>query len=159
VGRVHAAGHWSTDEAVALLRARLPEPLRRALRDQFDWYTCRGAHFHNDAHYTGVLFGAWCLAGPQRDLVFPRAGLRIPCSVGRGVIFDPFEPHAVLERNADRYEAERYVDAAANAFAAFEIELRPEVCSAFGIGVVAADAITLSSERAVHPETGAILST
>lgn len=130
--------------------------MRDALREQLDWYTCRGAHFHNDAHYVGVLFGAWCLAGPVRDLVFPRAQLRIPLVVGRGVIFDPFEPHAVLEPGADRYQAERYVAAAANTFAAFEIELRPEVCAAFGIGAVAGGAMTLSSDRAVHAETGAL---
>ena len=35
------------------------------------------AFFHNDAHYEGRLFGTWCIAGPELELVFPRASVRL----------------------------------------------------------------------------------
>ena len=155
-GRVHGLGRLFSDEIHASLAAALPPQLRSSLRREFEWYGCRGAFFHNDAHYGEVLFGAWCVAGPSRDIVFARAGLRVHAVPGHWVIFDPFEPHAVLDAGARTYVRERYEDSTASLFLGFELELDSEVRRAFGIGPARLDAPLLSSNVAINAETGAI---
>jgi len=122
-----------------------------------EWYGCRGAFFHNDAHYDGVLFGVWSVAGPQRELVFPRLDRRLPARIGSIVVFDPFEPHAVLDTGAVRYCRDDYEAAQANLFLGFEIALTPKVRNAFGIEAAQANVPTLSSRIAINPETGALV--
>ena len=155
-GRVQAGGTLSDTAALATLRAPLSGHMADALRPSFEWYSCRGAHFHNDAHYGDVLFGAWYLAGPDVDLVFPRTGWRIASTVGTAVVFDPFEPHGVLRPREQIYSAEHYADAAPSVFLAFEIALTDAVRTAFGIGAPVVGASELSSDRAVNAETGAL---
>jgi hypothetical protein len=154
-GRVESGGAF-VDPAIELeLRAALPAQWTRFARAQMEWYACRGAFFHNDAHYDGVLFGVWSVAGPPRQLTFPRIGCRLPASIGSIVVFDPFEPHAVLDAGAATYRREDYELATSNLFLGFEVELVPEVREAFGIGAVREGAATLSSRVAINPETGA----
>ena len=90
-GRVQAAGAFADEAVLAALRAALPPDLAQAVRPRFEWYSCRGAHFHNDAHYGDVLFGAWCVAGPVTNIVFPRTGWRVASTIGTAIVFDPFE--------------------------------------------------------------------
>ena len=99
-GRVVSGGTFGLPEAHAALAVDLGPALARGLRRSFEWYVCRGAFFHNDAHYGGVLFGAWCAAGPRREIAFSRPGLRVPAAPGDWLVFDPFEPHAVLDPGA-----------------------------------------------------------
>ena len=120
-----------------------------------EWYRCQGAFFHNDAHYGGVLFGIWAAAGPAREVVLPRIGRRISVPVGTIVVFDPFEPHAVLNVGASTYRREDYQGAEANLFLGFEVDLAPPVRAVFGIQEAEADSPTLSSRVAINPETGA----
>ena len=155
-GRVQGAGTLTDEVVLAALRAALPPELATALRPDGEWYSCRGAHFHNDAHYDGVLFGAWCVAGPETDIVFPRIGLRVASSAGTGIVFDPFEPHGVLSPGQRTYAAEDYVGAEPSVFLAFEIALTDAVRAAFAIGAPTSGALELSSERAVNAETGAL---
>ena len=155
-GRVQAAGALADPSVLSALRAVLPADMAATLQANFEWYSCRGAHFHNDAHYGGVLFGAWCLAGPAMDIVFPRTGWRVASRIGTAIVFDPFEPHGVLLPDSSTYEAERYVNAAPSVFLAFELRLTEAMCAAFGIGAAVPGAPVLSSERAVHAETGAL---
>jgi hypothetical protein len=155
-GRVHALGRFQDKAAGLALRGCLPVPLAALLRPQFEWYGCRGAGFHTDAHYDAVLFGSWCLAGPRRDIVFARSGLRLSCIAGDLIVFDPFEPHAVLLAGHGRYDREHYLDSPANIFLAFELELTAPLRDQFGIGYPAPDAIRISSATAVNAETGAI---
>ncbi|HEU0202418.1 MAG TPA: hypothetical protein VFR86_18555 [Burkholderiaceae bacterium] len=160
VGRVLGAGSFENRTVAERLVAHLPGPAANALRSRFEWYGCRGAGFHNDAHYTDVLFGAWCISGPPREVVFSRLGLRAVGSPGAVVIFDPFEPHAVLARGATRYEATSYEGSPASVFLAFEIELAAAVADLFGIGPTPArSASALSSRIAINAETGALAST
>lgn len=119
-----------------------------------EWYGCRGAFFHNDAHYDSVLFGVWALSGPERDLVFPRIDCRLSAAVGKIVVFDPFEPHAVLAAGEARYRSEDYENGAPNLFLGFEVALTSEVRATFGIGPAHTNAPTLSSRVAINPETG-----
>ena len=134
----------------------MPLPLRRSLRPGFEWYACRGAFFHHDAHYGNVLFGAWCVGGPRREIVFSRSGIRVAAGVGDWVVFDPFEPHAVLDTGAERYAREQYDDAPVSLFVGFELELDDAVRSAFGVGPAPPDATLLASHVAVNAETGAL---
>jgi hypothetical protein len=156
-GRVQSAGTVEDETLTAQLRAALPAAIGQALRTRMEWYSCRGAFFHNDAHYGDVLFGAWCLAGPPRELVFPRIGLRVPARVGDMVVFDPFEPHAVLNPGAKQFRHADYESAEPSLFLGFEIELREPACALFAIGEPAAGSRTiLSSQVAVHAVTGAL---
>lgn len=155
-GRVASGGAFQDGPLAALLRGALPGELGSALRPRFEWYYCRGAFFHNDAHFGAVLFGVWCLAGPARDMVFPRLQRRIAVSVGDAVVFDPFEPHAVLDPGAVRYRRSDYEGAPPNVFLGFELELTATVRSAFGIGAPVGAATVLSSSVAVDAENGAL---
>lgn len=102
-----------------------------------------------------MLFGVWSVAGPAREVVFPRLGLRTPAAPGDWVVFDPFEPHAVLDPGAPTYERARYADASPSVFAGFELELNDATRTAFA---VADDArgTELSSRTRINAETGAI---
>lgn len=155
-GRVHALGRFESRDVEGALRDALPPPLGDALRSGFEWYACRGAFFHNDAHYGGVLFGAWCVAGPPRDIVFSRAGLRLSVAPGHWAVFDPFEPHAVLDPDAATYRREDYDGAPASLFIGFELELTDAVRRELGIGEPTAGAVVLSSDAPIQAETGAL---
>jgi len=155
-GRVHSLGHFKDEAGTLALRACLPPSSAALLRPQFEWYGCRGAGFHTDAHYDCVLFGAWCLAGPKREVVFARSGLRLSCAAGDLVVFDPFEPHAVLDASRPHYHREHYLDSPASIFLAFELELEASLREQFGIAEPAPDAFRISSGTAVNAETGAI---
>src|SRR5512147_2260643 len=72
VGRVVSSGRWRDRATYAQLARQLPAALAPHLREDFEWYACRGAFFHNDAHYGQVLFGAWCIDGPAREIAFAR---------------------------------------------------------------------------------------
>jgi hypothetical protein len=153
-GRVHDLGRFQDEGAWQALSACLPEHLGAALSRQFEWYGCRGAGFHTDAHYPSVLFGAWCVAGPPRDIVFAHPWLRIACANCELVVFDPYQPHAVLDPGEERYLRQRYVAAAANVFVGFELELTAPVQREFGIGPAEPGAFAISSATAVNAETG-----
>jgi len=155
-GRVHGLGQFRDESAWQQLHACLPAHLAVALRGQFEWYACRGAGFHTDAHYPSVLFGAWHLAGPARDIVFADPWLRVGCASGELVIFDPFQPHAVLDPGEERYRRDRYATAAASVFLGFELELTDAVRQQFGVGPPESDALSISSATAVNAETGRI---
>jgi hypothetical protein len=154
VGRVTSRGRWDDEAVRRALRDVLGAALAPALRAGFEWYLCRGAFFHTDAHYDGVLFGVWSVAGPAADIVFPRAGLRVDGSPGHVAIFDPFEVHGVLARGRERYAAEDYAAAAANVFIGFELALTDAVADAFRLAP-AGSGRTLSSRTRVAAATGA----
>jgi hypothetical protein len=156
-GRVHDLGRFDDETARQALTDCLPDPFAEALRPQLQWYACRGAGFHTDAHYPSVLFGAWYLAGPLRDLVFADPTVQFACPIGEVVVFDPFQPHAVLGAGQQRYERDRYVDAAASVFLGFELELTAAVRRQFGIGEAEPGAHSISSSTAVNAETGHIV--
>lgn len=153
-GRVVSAGQFTDAGVLRQLRAQLPCELQPALRQSFEWYACRGAYFHTDAHYSDVLFGAWSIAGPARTVVFSRTGIRIDAPPGTWLIFDPFEPHAVLDRDASTYRRDTYEEAPPSVFIGFELTLTEAVCRAFAIGPAAANSVRLASDVPVNAETG-----
>jgi hypothetical protein len=133
VGKVHAAGTWRGPAVHTQLAAALGAPLGRALQADFEWYYCRGAFFHNDAHYDAQLFGVWCISGPPIELVFPRAAVRVAAGSGTLVVFDPFEIHGVLAPGHSTYAAADYQGADASVFLGFELGITPAIAEAFGI--------------------------
>ena len=142
--------------AFAAVRRLLPQAWQAVLRPRLQWYGCRGAFFHHDAHFGRVLFGAWCLAGPERRLLYPRLRIGLPASPGDAAIFDPFEPHGVLDPGESTWQRERYAGAEPSLFLGFELEITPALAAAFGIGELAPAAVLLSSRVAVNAETGAL---
>lgn len=153
VGRVHSAGRWDDVAARAQLSAALG-PLATALRPGFEWYGCRGAHFHTDAHYGDVLFGVWMITGPEADVVFARGARRVAVCAGSVLVFDPFEVHGVLRPGAATYVAGDYDAAATTVFAGFELNLDAPVRAAFGVAAAAGPVI--SSATRVAADTGAL---
>ncbi len=155
-GRVHGLGDFVDPAAHRSLLARLPASSGLRLRERFEWYACRGAGFHNDAHYDGVLFGAWCVLGPARQIVFARASMRVGAAIGDLVVFDPYEPHAVLDPERAQYSREHYEGAPPSVFVGFEIELDAAARAAFGVGAAPASGPVLSSAIPINAETGAL---
>jgi hypothetical protein len=155
-GRVHSLGEFEDTATNVLLAAGLPAGCALHMRERLEWYACRGAGFHNDAHYADVLFGAWCIGGPPREIVFPRAVKRVPAAVGDLVIFDPFEPHAVLDMGQDRYTREHFEGAAPSLFIGFEIALDAAAIHAFRIEPAPLTGAILSSSVPINAETGAL---
>jgi len=154
-GRVESDGTWSDDAVHAELASALGD-LGSALRPRFEWYVCRGAFFHTDAHYADLMFGVWAVAGAAVDIVFARSAQRVEVEAGTIVIFDPFEVHGVLLRGAARYDAVDYCgpNIASSVFAGFEIDLNDAVRARFGVGDSIPDARIVSSTTRVSAETG-----
>lgn len=152
-GRIESGGTWTNSDAHALLSRALGSTLAPALRTGFEWYLCRGAFFHNDAHYGNVLFGVWCIEGPPVDLVLPRAQVRVPLAPGAIAVFDPFEIHGVLHRGAAQWQAEDYESEEVSVFLGFELELDAGVRAEFGVadGV---DGPMISSRTRVSATSG-----
>ncbi|HQR19976.1 MAG TPA: hypothetical protein PLE54_06415 [Burkholderiaceae bacterium] len=156
VGRVHSGGTWSDADVHREIASALDPEWAPALRARLEWYMCRGAFFHTDAHFGDVLFGVWYVSGPPVDMVFPLAGLCLAVEPGALVVFDPFEVHGVLRRGAERYCAGDYADAAASVFIGFEVDLTDSVRDRFGMGAYFADARVVSSATRVSATTGMI---
>ena len=68
---------------------------------------CRGAKYHHDgAQYGGAAFCNLFLSDARDlDLHFPAIGLRIPLTRGTVVIFDTGQPHAVIDRRSNGFNA------------------------------------------------------
>jgi hypothetical protein len=155
-GRVQSMGQWQDAAVYAQLGESLGH-VSTALRSGFEWYQCRGAFFHNDAHYDARMFGVWYIAGPAAELVFPRAAARSPISTGSIVVFDPFEVHGVLAPGCVAYSAADYENAEPSVFVGFELELTRDVSAAFGIDATVGGVI-ISSKTRVCPISGTLIS-
>ena len=154
-GKVHALGSWHDPVVHAQLAETLGMPLAAALRPDFEWYSCRGAFFHNDAHYDARMFGVWCVAGLPMDLVFPRAEVRLSIEAAHIVVFDPFEVHGVLIPSADVYKSSDYQDAATSVFLGFELDITPTVAAVFSIHA-GAQGYVISSRTRINANDGTI---
>jgi len=155
VGRVHSGGSWNDAQVHREIVAALDAPLRPMLRERFEWYLCRGACFHTDAHYADVLFGVWYVLGPAVDIVFSRGHRRIAAEPGTLVVFDPFEVHGVLQPGATVYCADDYAGSAPSVFVGFEVECREAVTAGFEMAPGPPEARVVSSSTRVSAVTGA----
>ena len=68
---------------------------------------CRGAKYHHDGNQYGAA--AFCNLFLSEniglDLHFAATGHRIPLTKGTVVIFDTVQPHAVIKRSSDGFDA------------------------------------------------------
>jgi hypothetical protein len=154
-GRIESGGPWSDPDVHNELARAIGSAFAPALRKSFDWYMCRGAFFHNDAHYGNVLFGVWYVEGPAIDLVFPRAPARLLLTPGAIAVFDPFEVHGVLHPGATQWQSENYQHDDLSVFVGFELELDAEVCFNFGMQDHVEGPL-ISSRTRVSATTGAL---
>jgi hypothetical protein len=71
---------------------------------------CRGARYHHDgAQYGGAAFANLFLSEDRGlDLHFPFTGQRIPLTRGTAVLFDTGQPHAVIERGSQSFDAAHF---------------------------------------------------
>ncbi|WP_233889621.1 hypothetical protein [Paraburkholderia flagellata] len=71
---------------------------------------CRGARYHHDGEqYGGTAFCNLFLSEDKGlDLHFPFTGQRIPLKRGTAVIFDPVQPHGVIQRGSDSFSAAEF---------------------------------------------------
>jgi hypothetical protein len=155
VGHVHSGGPWNDARVHREIVTALDAPLRPGLRKRFEWYLCRGAFFHTDAHYADVLFGIWYVLGPEVDIVFPRGRRRIVARPGTLVVFDPFEVHGVLRPGTTEYCAEDHADSAPSVFVGFEVEFREADVADFDMAAGPHDARVVSSSTRISAATGA----
>ncbi len=156
VGKVHSAGTWQCPTTHTQLAEALGGPLGAALRAGFEWYYCRGAFFHNDAHYDGRLFGVWCIVTSAMELVFPRADVRAVVAPGSIVVFDPFEVHGVLARGRTAYAASDYRSANASVFLGFELDITPAIAEMFDIHDRIDPGLVISSQTRIDATSGKI---
>jgi hypothetical protein len=155
-GRVHEGDGAPPAETLEAVAQLMPPAWRSALAPRLQWYACRGAFFHHDAHFSRVLFGAWCVGGPPREIVYPRLSLRLAAQPGDVVVFDPFEPHGVLDPGETTYRRERYLDAEPSVFVGFELALGAPIEQDFSIGSAPSGGPRLSSRTPINAETGAV---
>jgi hypothetical protein len=155
IGKVHTAGQWQDAAVRQNLADALGTRLASALRPDFEWYYCRGAFFHNDAHYDARLFGVWYIEGAAMQLVFPRAALRVDIAPSSVVVFDPFEVHGVLAPGSTTYAANDYRTVPASVFVGFELDINDDVADAFGIDNDVAGQV-ISSRTRIDPVSGTI---
>ena len=154
-GKVHTLGTLREPKIHAQLGASLGALLMPALRPDLEWYQCRGAFFHNDAHYDARLFGIWCIVGPPARARLSRGRrcvwLRGPGSIA---VFDPFEVHGILAPQCAAYVADDYEDAEASIFLGFELDITPAIAAAFGIKP-GAEGRVISTRTRIAADTGA----
>ena len=156
VGKVHSTGAWHCPEVQTALAEALGDPLGAALRAGFEWYYCRGAFFHNDAHYDARLLGVWCIVTPPMELVFPRADVRVAVAPGSIAVFDPFEVHGVLAPGRNAYAAADYQSANASVFLGFELDLTLSIAEMFDIHDRIDPGPVISSQTRIDAASGKI---
>ncbi len=98
---LEAAAQWSRTvrlgDALALAQAQA----------QLALMACRGAHYHHDAvQYAGSAFCNLFVSDDQGlDVHFPVAGQRFALTRGTILVFDTAQPHAVIDRGSNGFDA------------------------------------------------------
>jgi hypothetical protein len=131
--------------------------------------TCRGARYHHDGgQYGAAAFCNLFLSEDKGlDVHFPHSGQRIPLVRGTAVVFDTGQPHAVIRRGSNGFNAADFTPAhdCTVVFLTWELPIEdPHVQRALQVefDVAAASAQPLTEEQLwwngaradVHPNTG-----
>ncbi|MBN3810632.1 hypothetical protein [Paraburkholderia sp. Ac-20347] len=97
---VQAVSEWAVAEGLSAVIADCDMALM----------ACRGARYHHDGEqYGGIAFCNLFLSEDKGlDLHFPLTGQRIPLKRGTVVIFDPVQPHGVIQRGSDSFSAAEF---------------------------------------------------
>ncbi|WP_321816891.1 MULTISPECIES: hypothetical protein [unclassified Paraburkholderia] len=133
---------------------------------------CRGARYHHDGEqYGGNAFCNLFLTEDKGlDLHFPLTDQRIPIKRGTAVIFDPVQPHGVIQRSSDSFSAADFAPGQdfAQIFLTWELPIEDaNIASALKIAFDVAPSTSLQLENeqvwsngspaAVCPESGRLL--
>lgn len=75
--------------------------------DNIALMACRGARYHHDAELYGdsAFCNLFLSEDKGLDVHFPTLNLRIPLQRGTAIIFDTAQPHAVIHRGSDDFDA------------------------------------------------------
>jgi hypothetical protein len=106
---------------------------------------CRGARYHHDAaQYGGSAFCNLFLSEDRGlDLHFPVTGQRIPLNRGTALIFDTGQPHAVIPRGGNGFDAADFAPEidSLQVFLSWELPIEnPGLAGALGISFDSATA-------------------
>lgn len=73
---------------------------------------CRGARYHHDAeHYGGAVFcNLFVSEDKGLDVHFPGTGQRLPLVRGTALVFDTAQPHAVIRRDSEGFDAAHFAE-------------------------------------------------
>ena len=96
---------------------------------------CGATQYHVDMPWSGCIFGAWCLQGPERIVRFSEMDIEVPFMPGTVVLFDPAQPHALLRPGATAYAVEEYQEGQICAFLSFSVKKEPRICEAMDVQV------------------------
>lgn len=154
-------------EPLSLPRARLRWPdFRRCVETASAWLrtlglpdvlatadialmACRGARYHHDAaQYGGSVFCNLFLSDDRGlDVRFPVADRRIALTRGTMLVFDTGQPHAVVPRGGDRFDAVDFGPGGDRdqVFLTWELPLS-DPCVARALGIVVDDAPVAAEE-------------
>lgn len=171
---------------LARTRARWPD-YSRCLQAMFDWtgalglpgllaasdialMVCRGARYHHDAdQYGGAAFCNLFLSEDKGlDVHFPGTDHRIPLRRGTALVFDTAQPHGVIRRHSQRFNADDFAteDDYTQIFLTWELPIEdPCLSQALGLtfDIAPVDLASLDEEQvqlkgkrlAVCPDSGA----
>ena len=89
--------------------------------------------YHVDMPFSGSIFGAWCIDGPERIVRFSQMGLEVPFKPGTLLLFDPAQPHAMLSPGALEFSEEQPTDGSLVTMASFMVTKTPKVCEVMGV--------------------------
>ena len=115
---------------------------------------CRGARYHHDgAQYGGAAFcNLFVSEDKGQDVHFPATGQRIPLVRGTVLVFDTGQPHAVIDRSSDGFNAAHFATErdCSQLFLTWELSIENmQVARSLGIAfdTDAATALTLDEEQ------------
>jgi hypothetical protein len=114
---------------------------------------CRGAKYHHDgAQYGGMVFCNLFMSEDRGlDVHFPSTGHRFPLIRGTVLVFDTFQPHAVIARHSAGFHVADFPDEqdCTQVFLTWELPIdHPGVAQALGIAFDTHTANALSMDEA-----------
>ena len=103
---------------------------------------CRGAHCHHDGVQYGdaVFCNLFLSEDAGQDVYFPHIDLRVPLVFGTVLLFDTWQPHAVIDRQRGHFDAADFAQypASAQIFLTWELPLtQTGVAQALGLSSAA----------------------
>lgn len=174
-------------EQLPLARARLRWPdYKDCVQSMRDWtrslglsevlasseialMTCRGAKYHHDGNQYGAAAFCNLFMSDDKglDLHFPHTGQRIPLVRGTAVVFDTGQPHAVIQRHSNSFNASEFTPDhdCTLVFLTWELPIEsPDVSRVLQVDfdIVSATVFPMEEEQLwldgapahVHPESG-----
>ncbi|KWT98136.1 MULTISPECIES: hypothetical protein [unclassified Variovorax] len=117
----------------SVLQPVLGERSIRYLSTDYGAIVGGGLPYHHDMPYSNGIFGAWCIEGPpERTVRFGEMDIEVPFKPGTVVVFDPAQPHALLNGKR-QFEETDYAPTDLVGMVGFVALRTPKACAALGI--------------------------